>query len=538
MDKSEIIKSLGKKSNGEIYLGVVGAVRTGKSTFIKKCIETLILPYMDDDIEKKRCMDEIPQTAQGKTIMTVEPKFVPSNGATINIEGLTTNIKLVDCVGYVTPESVGYEDELGNPRMVKTPWFPDEIPFVEAASIGTEKVIRDHATIGIVISTDGSILGLPRSNYVDAEDKVITELKGINKPFIVIMNSTHPGSPETKTLANALSQKHNVPVIPISVEDMNINDITNVLKEALYEFPVSHIEFKIPDWVGVLKNTHPLKQEFINKMKQIQKDNKHDEYDINSKRAEWKDILAVYTVKISNGKNDAEVMTLDNNKISILKEIFWEMNEITSSTEEVTDKDNKKKIVLHINVNGKDALEMAQKYNFSIEQNKQLAELLDKQYASLWSSVIYGSSVGNTDIVEVAKKQIGNIGGQPFWSWYGYNSRVEWCACFVSWCANECGYIEAGIIPKFASCESEGVAWFKTCGLWQEKGYTPKSGDIIFFDWADSNDGLADHVGIVSRVENGIIYTVEGNTRGDVCKENKYSIDSSVIRGFGTPAYK
>ena len=242
--------------------------------------------------------------------------------------------------------------------------------------------------------------------------------------------------------------------------------------------------------------------------------------------------------EISNGKNDAEVMTLDNNKISILKEIFWKMNEITSSTEEVTDKDNKKKIVLHINVNGKDALEMAQKYNFSIEQNKQLAELLDKQYSSLWLSVIYGSSVGNTDIVEVAKKQIGNIGGQPFWSWYGYNSRVEWCACFVSWCANECGYIEAGIIPKFASCESEGVAWFKTCGLWQEKGYTPKSGDIIFFDWADSNDGLADHVGIVSRVENGIIYTVEGNTRGDVCKENKYSIDSSVIRGFGTPAYK
>ena len=159
-----------------------------------------------------------------------------------------------------------------------------------------------------------------------------------------------------------------------------------------------------------------LNTEFINKMTQIQKDNKHDEYDINSKRAEWKDILAVYTVKISNGKNDAEVMTLDNNKISILKEIFWEMNEITSSTEEVTYKDNKKKIVLHINVNGKDALEMAQKYNFSIEQNKQLAELLDKQYASLWSSVIYGSSVGNTDIVEVAKKQIGNIGGQPFWS--------------------------------------------------------------------------------------------------------------------------
>lgn len=312
MDKSEIIKSLGKKSNGEIYLGVVGAVRTGKSTFIKKCIETLILPYMDDDIEKKRCMDEIPQTAQGKTIMTVEPKFVPSNGATINIEGLTTNIKLVDCVGYVTPESVGYEDELGNPRMVKTPWFPDEIPFVEAASIGTEKVIRDHATIGIVISTDGSILGLPRSNYVDAEDKVITELKGINKPFIVIMNSTHPGSPETKTLANTLSQKHNVPVIPISVEDMNINDITNVLKEALYEFPVSHIEFKIPDWVGVLKNTHPLKQEFINKMKEsvINVDKLRDVENININLEDTKEITKAF-VSALDTENDLVTITLE-----------------------------------------------------------------------------------------------------------------------------------------------------------------------------------------------------------------------------------
>ena len=310
MDKSEIIKSLGKKSNGEIYLGVVGAVRTGKSTFIKKCIETLILPYMDDDIEKKRCMDEIPQTAQGKTIMTVEPKFVSSNGATINIEGLTTNIKLVDCVGYVTPESVGYEDELGNPRMVKTPWFPEEIPFVEAASIGTEKVIRDHATIGIVISTDGSILGLPRSNYVDAEDKVITELKGINKPFIVIMNSTHPGSPETKTLANALSQKHNVPVIPISVED--INDITNVLKEALYEFPVSHIEFKIPDWVGVLKNTHPLKQEFINKMKEsvINVDKLRDVENININLEDTKEITKAF-VSALDTENDLVTITLE-----------------------------------------------------------------------------------------------------------------------------------------------------------------------------------------------------------------------------------
>ena len=151
MDKKDILHSLDKKSDGTIYLGVVGAVRTGKSTFIKKCIESLILPYMDDEIEKKRCMDEIPQTASGKTIMTIEPKFVPSNKTIINIDGLETSIKLVDCVGFVTPGANGYMDELGNPRMVKTPWFTEELPFIEAAEIGTHKVIQDHATIGIVI---------------------------------------------------------------------------------------------------------------------------------------------------------------------------------------------------------------------------------------------------------------------------------------------------------------------------------------------------------------------------------------------------
>ena len=318
MDKSEVIKSLGKKSNGEIYLGVVGAVRTGKSKKKKKCIETLILPYMEDNDEKKRCMDEIPQTAQGKTIMTVEPKFVPSSGASINIDGLVTNIKLVDCVGYVTPE-------LGNPRIVKTPWFPEEVPFVEAASIGTEKVIRDHATIGIVVSTDGSILGLPRSNYVEAEEKVITELKEINKPFIVIMNSTHPNSPETKTIATALSKKHDVPVIPISVEDMNIDDITSVLKEALYEFPVSHIEFKIPDWVAVLKNTHPLKQKFLNKMKEsvVNVDKLRDVENINIDLQDTKEITKAYVSSL-NTEEDLVTITLDaddNLFDDILKEV-------------------------------------------------------------------------------------------------------------------------------------------------------------------------------------------------------------------------
>ncbi len=267
MDKNKILKSLDKKSNGEIYLGVVGAVRTGKSTFIKKCIETLILPYLDNELDKKRCMDEIPQTASGKQIMTIEPKFVPSTSTTVNINGLKTNIKLVDCVGYITPESQGYMDEIGNPRMVKTPWFTEELPFMEAAEIGTSKVIKDHATIGIVITTDGSILDMSRSNYVNAEEKVINELKSINKPFIVILNTKYPSSNETLNLLNGMKEKYNVPIIPVSVLDMNEDDIVNILKEALYEFPVDHIEFKIPDWIGVLNSTNPIKSEFISKMK-------------------------------------------------------------------------------------------------------------------------------------------------------------------------------------------------------------------------------------------------------------------------------
>jgi stage IV sporulation protein A len=268
MDKTQIIKSLDKKSGGEIYLGVVGSVRTGKSTFIKKCIETLIVPNIENEQEKKKCIDEIPQSGSGKTIMTIEPKFVPSSGAHIDLNGLKTNIKLVDCVGFVTPNALGYEDELGNPRMVKTPWFPEEMPFVEAAELGTQKVIKDHATIGIVITTDGSFGELSRSDYTHTENKVISELKNINKPFIVIMNTINPNDSNTKTLVDGLKDKYDVPVIPMNIETMTESDIINILREALYEFPVDHIEFNIPDWIGALKIEHPLKQKFMTKMKE------------------------------------------------------------------------------------------------------------------------------------------------------------------------------------------------------------------------------------------------------------------------------
>lgn len=268
MEKKEIIGSLSSLGKGEIYLGVVGAVRTGKSTFIKRFIENLVVPNIEDEIEKKRCLDEIPQSAQGKTIMTIEPKFVPSNGANIKVDEFETNIKLIDCVGYVIDEAKGYEDENGEPRMVKTPWYDEEIPFVEAASIGTEKVIRDHATIGIVVTTDGSIGEISRNNYVDAEETVINELKNLNKPFIVIMNSAHPNNTETIGLSKSLSEKYEVPVLPVNAEKLNEVEIMNILKEALYEFPITQVNVNIPDWIAILDKGNSLKEIYLDKIRE------------------------------------------------------------------------------------------------------------------------------------------------------------------------------------------------------------------------------------------------------------------------------
>ena len=267
MDKYEIIKDISARTKGDIYLGVVGAVRTGKSTFIKRCIENLVVPNIKDEYEKKRCLDEIPQTAQGKTIMTIEPKFVPSNGAKIQIDDFSCNIRLIDCVGYVIDAAKGYEDENG-PRMVRTPWYDEEIPFVEAAEIGTEKVIRDHSTIGIVVTTDGSIGEISRKEYIEAENQVINELKQIGKPFIVVLNSVHPTHPDTEKLAQKLRAEHKVPIIPVSVETMNEKEIYNILKEALFEFPVISVNVNIPDWVASLSYRNELKKNYIEKIKE------------------------------------------------------------------------------------------------------------------------------------------------------------------------------------------------------------------------------------------------------------------------------
>ncbi len=267
MDKMEIIKNISSRTGGEIYLGVVGGVRTGKSTFIKKVIENLVVPYIEDEYEKKRALDEIPQSSGGKTIMTIEPKFVPTSAAKVTIDDFSCNMRLIDCVGYLINNAKGAEDENG-PRMVKTPWYDEEIPFVEAAEVGTEKVIRDHSTIGIVMTTDGSIGEFERSDYVEAESRVINELKEIGKPFIVVLNTTHPTLPDTERLAESLKEEYGVPVLPISVEVMTDKDITNILREALYEFPVVEVKVNMPEWIAILNSKHDVKKKYIDSIRE------------------------------------------------------------------------------------------------------------------------------------------------------------------------------------------------------------------------------------------------------------------------------
>ena len=267
MEKKEIIKNIAKRSNGDIYLGVVGAVRTGKSTFIKRMVETLVIPNIEDEYEKKRTLDEIPQSAAGKTIMTTEPKFVPNNTAKIKIDDVECNIKLIDCVGYMINNAIGATDENG-PRLIKTPWYTEEIPFTEAAEIGTEKVIKEHSTIGIVITTDSSIGEFERNDYIEAENRVIEELKELGKPFIVVLNSTHPNHPDTEKIKNEIIEKHNVPVLPISIESMTEKDMYNILREALYEFPVLEVKVNMPEWIAILNPDNRIKKEYIKTIKE------------------------------------------------------------------------------------------------------------------------------------------------------------------------------------------------------------------------------------------------------------------------------
>ena len=262
MNTLELLKNIGTRTNSDIYVGVVGPVRVGKSTFIRKFMELVVLDNITDENEKKRTIDELPQAGLGKQIMTCEPKFVPNNAVSVKVdEDLYVNIRLVDCVGYVFDEALGYKDG-ETVRMVKTPWFEEAIAFDEAAKVGTNKVINDHSTIGIVVTTDGSIVDIPRSAYEKAEEDVINALKEINKPFIVVINCKDPNSTSANELKNQLEEKYGVTALLMSVENMNNEDATNVLQTALYEFPVTDVEVITPTWIAILEDDNPLKVSF------------------------------------------------------------------------------------------------------------------------------------------------------------------------------------------------------------------------------------------------------------------------------------
>lgn len=268
MENYDIYKNIAERTDGDIYVGVVGPVRTGKSTFIKRFMDILVLPNIDDGNLKERVQDELPQSAAGKTIMTTEPKFVPEKAVEISInESTKFSVRLVDCVGYMVKGAMGYL-EGKKPRMVTTPWYDYEIPFEEAAELGTKKVINDHSTIGILVTTDGSITDIPRENYVDAEERVVKELKDINKPFIILLNTTHTDDPETLNLGKELEEKYDVPVIIVDVLNLGIDDIKNILEKVLFEFPITELNIDLPRWVDVLEDDNWLKQSIMDSVKQ------------------------------------------------------------------------------------------------------------------------------------------------------------------------------------------------------------------------------------------------------------------------------
>ena len=268
----DLYRDIQQRTGGEIYIGVLGPVRTGKSTFIKRFMEELVLPYMEDEHAKARAQDELPQSAGGKTITTTEPKFIPNEAAEVTLNGdIAVSVRLIDCVGYMVEGAAGHMEEEAE-RMVKTPWFDYEIPFTQAAEIGTDKVMNDHSTIGLVITTDGSFGEIPRGNYLEAEERTITALKKLHKPFLVLVNSQKPYSEEARKTAREIGEKYGVSAVTVNCEQLKKDDINMLLENVLYEFPISSMEFYMPKWVEMLPEENRMKQDLVQRVKQLMKD--------------------------------------------------------------------------------------------------------------------------------------------------------------------------------------------------------------------------------------------------------------------------
>ena len=319
-----IYEDIAKRTQGDIYIGVVGPVRTGKSTFIRKFMETLVLPNIENEFKRDRTRDEIPQSGSGKTIMTVEPKFVPADGVVIQLkDSVSLKVRMVDCVGYIVEGALGHEEN-GKQRLVSTPWSKDAMTFEEAAEIGTKKVIRDHSTIGVVVITDGSVTGIERGSYIEAEERVIDELKSMNKPFVVILNSLTPKDEKTELLRNELEEKYEVPILPVNVEQMEEPDIENILETVLYDFPLNEIRINISKWVEGLEKNHWIKESIISTLKQcianLQKIRDIDDIVNGFENLEFLDGVTVENVELGEGVVNIQLSTKQELFYNVLEE--------------------------------------------------------------------------------------------------------------------------------------------------------------------------------------------------------------------------
>ena len=323
VNEYDVYKDINKRTNGEIYLAVVGPVRTGKSTFIKRFMDLMVIPEIKDENVKERTLDELPQSATGTTIMTTEPKFIPKEAAKIEISPETVvSVRLIDCVGYMVKGATGHvENDVE--RMVKTPWFDYDIPFTKAAEIGTKKVINEHSTIGVVITTDGSIGDIERENYVEPEERTINQLKSLGKPFVVLLNSQKPFAKETIQLAEEIGQKNDVTVLPINCAQLKREEIHKILETVLYEFPISTISFRIPKWVEMLDEEHYFKKNIIDSIKSIILGMKKvkDTKEIKNIMSDYIKQSRIDKTDLSNGNIDVNLVMDDNHYYNVLSDL-------------------------------------------------------------------------------------------------------------------------------------------------------------------------------------------------------------------------